>query len=113
LALLRERLHPRSLRRRVVERRERLAHSSHRLVAAVRTAVAARRGEMKRLADVLASISPLAVLARGYAICQDSHEAVVRDHREVSAGDAVRVRLHRGSLDCEVLRACAPRAEDE
>jgi exodeoxyribonuclease VII large subunit len=50
----------------------------------------------------LDSLSPLAVLARGYSLTRTPQGRIVRTWREVAAGDAVRVVLHEGSLDCRV-----------
>jgi exodeoxyribonuclease VII large subunit len=58
----------------------------------------------------LDSLSPLAVLGRGYSLTRTPDGAVVRSARELHAGDPVRVLLHRGSLDCRVERT---REDDE
>jgi exodeoxyribonuclease VII large subunit len=50
----------------------------------------------------LDSLSPLAVLGRGYSLTRTPEGRIVRSWREVAAGDAVRVLLHEGSLDCRV-----------
>ena len=55
-----------------------------------------------RLLEVLV-LSPLSVLARGYAVCwNDDRSTVVRRASQVAAGDRVRVRLSEGELQCEV-----------
>ncbi len=57
-----------------------------------------------RLRERLGGLSPLAVLERGYAICRraDGPGGVLRDTRQVRAGDQVTVLLHRGELGCRV-----------
>jgi exodeoxyribonuclease VII large subunit len=50
----------------------------------------------------LEAMSPLKVLERGYAIAQDAAGKIVRDAMAASVGDAVRVRLWKGALDCRV-----------
>jgi len=46
---------------------------------------------------------PLAVLARGYAVCWNGDRtAVIRDASSVAVGDSVTVTLARGELSCEV-----------
>jgi len=52
----------------------------------------------------LDSLSPLAVLGRGYSLTLTDDRRIVRSAREVRAGDDVRVLLHEGSLDCRVAR---------
>ena len=59
--------------------------------------------QFKSLATRLDGLSPLAVLARGYAVCwDDSRTAILRDAAAVSPGDHVRVTLEHGELRCEV-----------
>jgi exodeoxyribonuclease VII large subunit len=51
----------------------------------------------------IASMSPLAVLERGYSITRKLPEGwVVRSCREVKEGDQVSVRLARGEVECRV-----------
>jgi exodeoxyribonuclease VII large subunit len=51
----------------------------------------------------LETLSPLAVLGRGYAVCWDDQRTrAIRDASTVAAGDRVRVTLAKGELDCEV-----------
>ena len=46
---------------------------------------------------------PLAVLARGYAVCwNEDRTAIVRRAATVSPGDRVHVTLHDGEIECEV-----------
>jgi exodeoxyribonuclease VII large subunit len=55
--------------------------------------------EAARLED----LSPLAILARGYAVCYDeSGTRVVRSAQELEPGDRVRVKLGQGSAGCTV-----------
>jgi exodeoxyribonuclease VII large subunit len=54
----------------------------------------------------LESLSPLAVLARGYAVCWTGDgRRVVRAASEVQPGDDVRIRLSRGEIDAKVSKA--------
>ncbi|HEY0729752.1 MAG TPA: exodeoxyribonuclease VII large subunit [Pyrinomonadaceae bacterium] len=50
----------------------------------------------------LDALSPLAVLQRGYAIAQDASGKPLREAAAVNIGDAVRVRLAKGSLNTRV-----------
>lgn len=90
--------------------RRRLAGIAAKLAAAdaalERAALRAHhRGDtrLRDLAGRLESLSPLAVLARGYAVCWNQERtAILRDAAAVSAGDRVLVTLSRGELECRV-----------
>lgn len=94
------------------------AHDLRRKLAQVRARLVGARGLLQttmvkryHLADArfkggaarLESLSPLAVLARGYSVCWNADRTtIIRDAGNVSSGDRLRVTLHRGELDCEV-----------
>jgi exodeoxyribonuclease VII large subunit len=73
-----------------------------RLRAAMAAAARGARHRLERGADRLSALSPLAVLARGYAICTIPDGDIVRDARGLAPGQRVNVHLHRGRLRCEV-----------
>lgn len=62
------------------------------------------RGErLARAAATLESLSPLAILARGYSICFAlPGRRILKTVAEVTPGSSLAVRLHRGELDCVV-----------
>jgi exodeoxyribonuclease VII large subunit len=65
--------------------------------------VAGGRSLLGRLAGKVESLSPLAVLARGYALVWDaSGRRLVRAAGEVAVGEALRIRLHEGTLAATV-----------
>src|SRR3954470_1193117 len=100
---LRLRLESRDLRRRLASIRRRLASAEGHLRAA--SGVSRHRAEsrLSSLAGRLGNLSPLAVLARGYAVCWNADRtAIVRAATTVSPGDRVHVTLHQGELECEV-----------
>ena len=76
------------------------------LSAANMTAATARLDEARRRFGVgvasLDALSPLAVLKRGYAMAQDESGRLLRDARETTIGNRVRVRLAEGALGCRV-----------
>ena len=60
-------------------------------------------GRLGSAAARLDSLSPLAVLGRGYAVCWDATRSrVVRRASETTPGETVRVTLHEGELRCDV-----------
>ena len=111
---------------RVTERRRQLARLQvtldgldlHRRLGALRTrfleargalreAVTARRHladrRLQRSAARLESLSPLAVLGRGYAVCWNADRtALIRSAAQTEPGDQVRVTLAEGELSCRV-----------
>jgi exodeoxyribonuclease VII large subunit len=50
----------------------------------------------------LQSLSPLAVLGRGYSLTRFPSGAVVRRAAETSPGDAIEILLHEGALEARV-----------
>ena len=65
-------------------------------------------GDLKAAAGKLDSLSPLAILGRGYSICVrlPGHE-IVKESAGLVVGDEVEVRLHRGRLRCDVREVAA------
>jgi exodeoxyribonuclease VII large subunit len=100
---LRQRLEQRDLARRFAAVRMRLAGADARLRAAARHAHARSDTVLRVLTGRLDTLSPLAVLARGYAVCWTEDKAsIVRDAATVAEGDRVRVTLANGELGCRV-----------
>ena len=83
------------------------------------TATMARRhnraaAQLGNCAGRLETLSPLAVLARGYAVCWTGDRSrVVRDAATVARGENVRVTLARGELTCEVCEKSATTEDTE
>ena len=102
LAVARERL-ARAVTDGHAVRRRRLAAGGEQLARAMRDRHGAARQRLETSAAKLDSLSPLAVLARGYAVCwNDDRTAIVRRSAEVEIGDPVRITLHDGALRCDV-----------
>ena len=91
------------VRRRFGASRTRLVGVDGRLRSSVDRQVHAADARLRGTAARLESLSPLAVLARGYAVCwNEDRTAIVRDAAAVKRGDRVHVKLERGELDCDV-----------
>jgi exodeoxyribonuclease VII large subunit len=91
------------VRRRFERTRGRLGNAKAALVAAMTRRRHRADVRFRSAAARLDNLSPLAVLARGYAVCWDgSRTRVIRDAASVNAGDQVRVTLARGELRCTV-----------
>jgi exodeoxyribonuclease VII large subunit len=85
-----------------------LGELRHRLEQSARAEPKRRRHAIEALASRLDSLSPLAVLGRGYAICTLESGQTVRRAGEVGVGTPVRVRLAEGGLGCRVEEVRAP-----
>src|SRR5215213_8634964 len=60
------------------------------------------RARLAAAAASLDALSPLAVLKRGYSVAEDRSGVILRDARQVRAGETVRLRLAEGALRCRV-----------
>ena len=93
------------LRRRLAAIRTRLVTADGRLSAAMIRAQRGHDTQLRTLAARLDSLSPLAVLARGYAVCWNADRTrAIRDASSVTAGDRLRVTLNRGEIECEATK---------
>jgi exodeoxyribonuclease VII large subunit len=77
---------------------------SKRLGLSMRSGLDAKRGALSDRARLLHSLSPLAVLDRGYSLTFDARGAVVRDASTLSPGDELRLKFSRGGAAAEVKR---------
>ena len=100
---LRLRLDALDLRRSVARIQARLSQADARMHAAAVRKYHAAEARFGATAARLDSMSPLAVLGRGYAVCWDGErQRILRDADAVRDGDGVRVTLARGELTCVV-----------
>lgn len=97
------RLEARHPSRRLAAVRARLVASDARLATSAARLRHGADARLRTLAGRLEGLSPLAVLARGYAVCWSGDRSrIVRDATTVDSGDVVRVVLQRGELTCAV-----------
>lgn len=86
---------------------------SERLARAVAANLRLARQHLRRNAERLDALSPLAVLSRGYAIARRADDgSVVRDAATLRAADRLRLTLARGAATVRVLGVEPPRSED-
>jgi exodeoxyribonuclease VII large subunit len=101
---LRQRLEAHDLRRRFAASRGRLTTADERLRAAAIRSRERADTRFRVLAGRLNNLSPLAVLARGYAVCWNADRtAIIRAAAAVRTGERVHVTLHAGELTCQVV----------
>ena len=105
-----ERCHP---GRRLATLRGRLREASADLGAAALAIRQRHDAHLRTLVARLETLSPLAVLGRGYAVCwNESRTTIVRDADTVAPGTTVRVTLAQGELTCAVTDRAARTAGD-
>jgi exodeoxyribonuclease VII large subunit len=81
-----------------LQRRERLEQN-------LRHALEIQQEKVKGVFGKLDSLSPLAILQRGYSITRKLPSLLIlRSATEIREGEQVEVRLHRGHLTCDVTK---------
>jgi exodeoxyribonuclease VII large subunit len=79
-----------------------------RLAPAARNRLRRERQQLESDVLRLNALSPLTVLARGYAVVMDERGRALTRSTAVELGDSVRVLLHQGSLGATVTERVAP-----
>ncbi|MEO8681180.1 MAG: exodeoxyribonuclease VII large subunit [Vicinamibacterales bacterium] len=106
LDLTRRRLDQFDPRHRLAAIRTRLVARDGQLVAAGKLRLGAAQTSLRGCVLRLESLSPLAVLGRGYSVTWDATRTqIVRDASAMKAGDGIRVTLEHGEIDATVTRA--------
>ena len=100
---LRRRLDRSELSRRLADIKTRLVSADARLDGAVRRGYHRAEAQLREGAGRLETLSPLAVLGRGYAVCWNADRSrILRDAATTEIGDRVRITLAVGELECDV-----------
>lgn len=96
------------------QRRAILAQFDARAASLLRARLERSRGILAGAAGRLEAVSPLSVLSRGYAIAYSlrGRKRPILDAAAVAQGEAIEVRLRRGSLGCTVDSVMAENGED-
>jgi exodeoxyribonuclease VII large subunit len=84
--------------------RKELESSTAALVAIMRNVFLQHRVRSERLQTALESLSPLAILERGYALVFDSDGKLLKDSQAVKIGDEISARLAHGQIQAAVTK---------
>jgi exodeoxyribonuclease VII large subunit len=104
--LLRRSLDQHDPRHRLAAVRTRLVSRDGQLQAAVRRRLNLAQTRLGAMAARIDGLSPLAVLGRGYSVTWDaSRTRIIRDASTLKPGDGVSVTLERGTFDATVTKA--------
>ena len=98
---------------RVAVQTERLRHATEKLIQQTQVLLQQKSATFTAQAALLDTVSPLATLARGYAIVRRKKsgkktEEIISSSVQVQTGDAIEIILHDGRLECEVNRTVTP-----
>jgi exodeoxyribonuclease VII large subunit len=74
------------------------------LVAIMRNVLLQHRVRSDRLQTALESLSPLAILERGFALVFDSQGKLLKDVRKINVGDEISARLAHGEIHAAVTK---------
>ena len=86
----------------IADKRLLLDYTQKNLASLAEKQVGERRRRFAALCASLHAMSPLAVLARGYAVARTANGTVLRSADEVTVSETIDVTLGRGSLVCTV-----------
>ena len=90
-------------RKRISELQQRLDESQNRMLILLRHYLEKKRYQLGTSVGKLNNLSPLTLLARGYAICRDAKTLrTLKTATDIAIGEDVLIRLSEGELQCEV-----------
>ncbi len=96
------RLRAADIRRALVAERGALSLLRARLASSAQAKIDKEGEKFSIAAGKLDSLSPLAVLGRGYAVAFDSRGRIIKRAKDVNTGEPIRLRVGEGEIDCTV-----------
>ena len=102
LLLSEQKMSPAQLRHLLQMKRSQVVHLTNRMQQGLQRRIHTVRRTIERFDAKIDSLSPLAVLERGYSIASNEEGKILKNSSQVAPGEIVRVRLHRGELKTEV-----------
>jgi exodeoxyribonuclease VII large subunit len=95
-------LRQRDLRQQLRMRERELLSRLQAITAAARQSLMRHRSRLEQASGKLATLSPVAILKRGYSLIFDAQGTLVKDVRQLRTGAAIQARLARGQVDARV-----------
>ena len=96
LGMLQERIHPRKLEYRVIERRQNIDDLAERILVGTRGKIAHGKARLKEISAIIEGKNPHAILRRGYSMIEKEGK-IIRSAYSLRQGDDVTIRLADGS----------------
>jgi exodeoxyribonuclease VII large subunit len=105
LRVLTERLHRQDISFRLAASRRRVERAAGLLDRSMATIIALRTSRLEANTARLRALSPLSILARGYALIYADNGTLLRSAAETAPGESIRARLASGILSATVTAA--------
>jgi exodeoxyribonuclease VII large subunit len=102
LSVLSDRLRRHDPSLRIATTQRRLQQSTERMHRSAAQVISSRQARLNRTIARLEALSPLAVLSRGYALVYAADGTLLRSAAETVAGQTIRARLGKGTLEAQV-----------
>ena len=101
---LTQRLNQRSPQPRIYQASARIQQLEYRLAQSVRARLSDARERFGNAATHLEAVSPLSTLARGYSVSTTAEGRLVKQAKQLKAGDSLTTRLSDGVVESEVVK---------
>ncbi|MDR1784602.1 MAG: exodeoxyribonuclease VII large subunit [Endomicrobium sp.] len=79
-----------------------LSELSIRLLKSIDKVIKSKSDKLKEIYHKLDILYPLSILKRGFSICYDSKNKIVKNSKSVSVGDSIKIKFASGILSAEV-----------
>lgn len=112
LRLLTERLHRQDIGYRIAASRRRVERAAGILDRSMATAISLRKSRLEADTARLRALSPLSILARGYALIYADNGTLLRSATETAPGKFIRARLASGTISATVTAAATDSTEN-
>jgi exodeoxyribonuclease VII large subunit len=111
LAAFTERLRRQEIAARIGVMHRRLQNTDLRLLHIVARVFTSQKNRLNRASTRLETLSPLAVLSRGYALVYTADGSLLRSTADVTQGEAIRARLAHGTIEARVTQTITDEAD--